>query len=374
MFEVTRVGDKNTGHDGYAAVPLIEGAKSFFINGKPIGLVGCKYEAHSTPNGGTHQDYIKEGASNFIVEGKAVGRVGDAVAEGGTIAEGASGFIVGNKGGQDYGIELGFPATEQVLSSRKDLTKVDEVILATPYIAENEGLIDRSNENDKKAWLELSKMLKFWLMGDAYELKDEDIKLGTAPIYTLSLDWDWALSYDRFFNAYEDLRENALSEAGCKELVNSLKKYGIWEDGGNFNFSLIDSKEWENYYFNLRSVDSTPIIPIFADGMAACLANHTIRVLAAGSVKAINDGIREISIVSLYFYINDRFQFFGEYDLKYWSKEKLDFFSFWSQDETYVNLKNSDFNFFRNKVCKGRDFLVLSSLYKVDKEYVFYAD
>ena len=113
-------------------------------------------------------------------------------------------------------------------------------ILATPYIAENEGLIDYSNENDKKAWLELSKMLKFWLMGDTYELKNEDVKSGTAPIYTLSLDWDWAFGYTRFKSSYNELQKEALNEAGRNILISRLKSESngkLWQDGGNFNFS-----------------------------------------------------------------------------------------------------------------------------------------
>lgn len=104
------------------------------------------------------------------------------------------------------------------------------------------------------------------------------------------------------------------------------------------------------------------------------LANHTIRALAEGTIKVLDDGIREITVTNLYFYIDDRFQFDGDYNLRYWSRKKSDYNSN-KIDDTYINLNNINFNNFREKFSKGRDFLVLSSLKKVDHTYnlKFYA-
>ena len=214
-------------------------------------------------------------------------------------------------------------------------------------------------------------MLKFWLMGDTYELKNEDVKSGTAPIYTLSLDWDWAFGYTRFKSSYNELQKEALNEAGRNILISRLKSESngkLWQDGGNFNFSEKSKEDWSKYYFNLREVGVLAFDFNVIDGMTAVLANHTIRALAEGTIKVLDDGIREITVTNLYFYIDDRFQFEGEYNLRYWSKEKLDY-RFYSSDTIYVNLNNTDFNVFRKKFSKGRDFLVLSSLKKVDHTY-----
>lgn len=73
---------------------------------------------------------------------------------------------------------------------------------------------------------------------------------------------------------------------------------------------------------------------------------------------------RKISVNSLYFYVNDGFQFLGKYNLFYWSKVNLDF-SFYSLQENYINLTNDNFHKFRQRLGKGRDYLVLSKLSKI---------
>lgn len=90
MPAITRVGDKCTGHDNCPAVPLAEGVAKVRVNGKPIGVVGCAYQAHSCNVHTTHTPHIIQGSSKVRVNGIPVARVGDAVDCGGTVAEGSS--------------------------------------------------------------------------------------------------------------------------------------------------------------------------------------------------------------------------------------------------------------------------------------------
>lgn len=46
----------------------------------------------------------------------------------------------------------------------------------------------------------------------------------------------------------------------------------MWENGGAFDFSLKEPKEWEKYYFNYQPVQA--IDGPYADGVAARLATH----------------------------------------------------------------------------------------------------
>lgn len=370
MPGVTRVGDKCTGHDGYEPKPLIEGSKTFKVDGRFVGLVGCHYEEHSKPNADTHQDYIAEGAPSVFIEGKPVARIGDKVSNGGTVAEGSTTFIIGNKGGQDYGISIGYPIAHQLTKALYKLTPIDEVILELPAIAENEAKTDCDNENDKLGWMELAQMLRFWLMGNEYKITATDIDNGTAPIYILRLDWDWCMSYARFSISVNTLKLDALSHNGKQELIKNLKKLKIWNTGGDFDFSEYQPKDWEKYYFNYITVPAMELP--YADGMVACLAAHSIKVLASGSVDVNQDGSRTISVKALFFYVHDIFQFEDANDnLRYWSRKLLDYCSYeWQEkDDSYVNLWNSNLNDFRSKYRKGRDFLVLSKLHR-DELYV----
>ncbi|MCU6222774.1 hypothetical protein KWI06_23800, partial [Enterobacter cloacae] len=146
-----------------------------------------------------------------------------------------------------------------------------------------------------------------------------------------------------------------------QELIKNLQKLKEWGTGGNFDFTVHEPKDWEKYYFNYIAVNLVPIPPV--NGMLACLANHTIRALAKGSIKICDNGVREITVNELYFYVHDLFQFEGDADLRYWSKKQLDYTTAtFSKD--YINLQNAHMREFRDKFNIGHDFLVLSKLFR----------
>lgn len=96
MPQATRLGDTNTGHDLCPPVPLIEGSPDVFINGRPAGRVGDKYEPHACPVHPTHIGTIAEGAPHVFINGMPAGRIGDAVDCGGQVAEGSENVNIGN--------------------------------------------------------------------------------------------------------------------------------------------------------------------------------------------------------------------------------------------------------------------------------------
>lgn len=76
MAKATRKGDRSTGHDACSPVPLSEGSSDVFIDGKPAGRVGDKYETHGCITHPSHQDYIAEGSSTVFINGKKAGARG----------------------------------------------------------------------------------------------------------------------------------------------------------------------------------------------------------------------------------------------------------------------------------------------------------
>lgn len=90
MPAVTRVGDKCSGHDACASVPLVEGSPNVFINGQPAGRINDQYQSHGCMAHGAHQDKIAKGSSTVFVNGRPIGRTGDSVTLSGTVAEGSS--------------------------------------------------------------------------------------------------------------------------------------------------------------------------------------------------------------------------------------------------------------------------------------------
>lgn len=89
MPAVTRLNDKNTGHDLCPAVPLVQGSPNVFANGLPAGRVGDKYQSHGCLSHTPHQDNISAGSATVFVNGIPWGRIGDAVSIGGTVAQGS---------------------------------------------------------------------------------------------------------------------------------------------------------------------------------------------------------------------------------------------------------------------------------------------
>lgn len=377
MPAITRQGDTCTGHDDCPPSSLVGCESNVLIDGKPVGVVGSTYAPHGCDVHDPHSDVIASGSSTVFVNGKPVGRVGDAVSIGGTVASGSPTVTVDSLGPDD--IVNFVKCTNNYIDNVNNLSEVDEVIFALPQIAKMEALRDCDNEDDKIGWLELSKMLAKWLGNKGYTLNPSDIYSGNIPIFTLSMNLDWFMSYPVFSTSYHVFKLDALSYNGQQELIKNLQKLKEWGTGGNFDFTVHEPKDWEKYYFNYivvkQSGQPSETFPfVKEDGMSACLATHSIRALAKGTIKICDNGDREIIVSELYFYVHDLFQFEGdEYiGLRYWSKKHLDFSFFQPNDnikEDYIFLNNHDFRNFRDKFNIGHDFLVLSKLFRC-KEYV----
>jgi uncharacterized Zn-binding protein involved in type VI secretion len=95
MPSVTRLGDKNTGHDACPAVPLAGASGDVFVNGKGAGRVGDPYAAHACVDHPSHVGNISSGSSSVNIDGIPAGRIGDSVSCGGSVAEGSPNVFVG---------------------------------------------------------------------------------------------------------------------------------------------------------------------------------------------------------------------------------------------------------------------------------------
>jgi uncharacterized Zn-binding protein involved in type VI secretion len=91
--KITRLADKNTGHQCWNPVPLMFGSETVIVNGKKVGRVGDQYLEHCC-FGDCHQDAITEGSATVFANGLAVGRIGDKTGAA-FVAEGSDNVIVG---------------------------------------------------------------------------------------------------------------------------------------------------------------------------------------------------------------------------------------------------------------------------------------
>lgn len=95
MAGATRLGDKSTGHDGCAAVPLVTASTNVNINGKGAGRITDEYDSHGCIVHASHQDSINAGSSTVFINGMKAARIGDTVTIGGSVAEGSENVFIG---------------------------------------------------------------------------------------------------------------------------------------------------------------------------------------------------------------------------------------------------------------------------------------
>lgn len=95
MPNVTRVGDKDTGHDACPPRGLAGHSPNVFANGIAVGRVGDSYPAHGCPAHAPHGGVIASGSASVFINGIPAGRVGDPVSCGGSVAQGSPNVFMG---------------------------------------------------------------------------------------------------------------------------------------------------------------------------------------------------------------------------------------------------------------------------------------
>jgi uncharacterized Zn-binding protein involved in type VI secretion len=97
MPGLTRLGDKDTGHDSCAPRALITGSSDVIVNDKPAGRANeDTYAMHSCSDHSPHSAVISSGSPDVFINDKPAARIGDPVScnSSDTVAEGSSDVIV----------------------------------------------------------------------------------------------------------------------------------------------------------------------------------------------------------------------------------------------------------------------------------------
>ena len=94
MPAVARLGDKDTGHDGFPPRACDSASSDVFAGGIAIHCQGDHWPTHRSGKS-SHDAVTVGGSSTVFVNGKPIARVGDAISCGGTIAEGSPTVFAG---------------------------------------------------------------------------------------------------------------------------------------------------------------------------------------------------------------------------------------------------------------------------------------
>ena len=361
MPAITRKGDKSTGHDGCAPVEAVEGANNFLVNGKPVVLVGDKYASHGCLVHSPHQGQLAEGSPSFFVNGKPVGRVGDPISCGGTVAEGASNFIVGNGNEQ---LRNKFMCEHNEILTRYTRKRDDDIFFCLPLIADAMG--NKANEKDRIGWHYLRDMFYKWLAGKANDVPQNN----PNPFW---VDIDWVLRYfpKEFLTITFPLK--AKTDKAIRSLNIILAREGYFEKR-NKEFDFINSpwQEWEKYYYQRFDVEERHLVEI---GIIAALATFTFRFLPKGKIEYLGENQYKVTLEQVAIFVHDLFNFdgaatsWGDF-LGYWScEEKNVKYESITKDETYIRMSDARFRDFREYNKIGNDFLVLSKTKLIDNFY-----
>ena len=350
MPPITRKGDKSTGHDLCPAVEAVSGESRFLVNGRPVVTVGDAYAPHGCEAHGVHQGTLAGGSPAFLVNGRQVGRVGDPISCGGTVAEGAGNFIVGN-GNEQKRNEALCKRNEAV--TRYTRSRDDDIFYCLPLIAEAVG--NRQNERDRQGWHYLRDMFYKWLAGEA----NDNPQNNPSPFW---VDIDWVLNYEgvnAIFTAI--LPQKAIHERAIISLNTILKRENFFIEK-NLKFDFINSswQLWQSYYYQHYAVDV--LQTSLGSGLHACLAAFSFRILPKGKIEYKGNNQYIVTIEQTAGFVHDLFNFGGEDQfLGYWScVEKKIKYEPLTKNDTYMTMSNSKFNSFREHTKYGNDFLVLS--------------
>ncbi len=361
MPAITRKGDKSTGHDGCAPVEAVEGANNFLVNGKPVVLVGDKYASHGCLVHSPHQGQLAEGSPSFFVNGKPVGRVGDPISCGGTVAEGASNFIVGN-GNEQLRNKLMCEHNE--ILTRYTRKRDDDIFFCLPLIADAMG--NKANEKDRIGWHYLRDMFYKWLAGEA----NTDAKKDPSPFWG---DIDWVLSFSLILKWENDFPEWVIKKEATDQLSVILAREGyLTKQDCEFDFINSNWTEWEKFYYQRYNVGFQETG--MGTGLFACLGKFNIRFLPKGKIKYSGENEYEITIEQVAGFVYGTFNFSEDDNwlgLGYWSCEEKDVSLLPGIINKYVKMENSKFNTFREQNKIGNDFLVLSQPKLIDNFKIF---
>lgn len=362
MPGLTRVGDLESGHDGYEPVRLATGSPNVFINGRRAGRVGDVYEAH-----GGHRDVITSGSPSIFINGRPAARIGDSVAPAGSFPRGTR--AAGDAGGAaQEGSETVLTVTmdqyeramllsywnrvANILPKNPDET--EKTILALPEIAEAEAGRAAQVINIQ-GWSYLSAMFRKWLAGNASDDKD-----AVEPFY---VSMNWVLSFPRAREDLQDLENRLFNEPAKVTLAEEIISMMNGKD--RMEFDLFTKKPIGKLYF--QSAPSDPdllkmiILGSFgaANGIDAALARFSFRALASGTIEKIGPGEYEITVTKAGAVLWDQFDFKGEQPLGVWNRKTKQFASLGMG----VYLNNAAFRKFSADRGIGQDFFVSSDVH-----------
>lgn len=364
MPAISRKGDKSTGHDKCPGVEAVEGADDFLVKGMPVVLEGYKYAPHGCENHQIHQGTLAGGSPAFTIHGRAVGRIGDPISCGGTIAEGASFFRVGN--GNEQKVNKAICKRNEAVTRYKR-SRDEDIFYCLPAIAEHYGNNDFF-EKDKKGWFYLRDMFYKWLSGNA----NTDAKSNPNPFW---VDIDWVLDFfiaETIWNTYIPLY--VVNEHAIESLISILTRNEyLTKQNKEFDFINTPWQMWQPYYHQHIALNG--VIGGLLSGLYAALGEFTIRFLTKGQIEYLGNSQYKLIINQVAGFVYDLFNFEGDQGFGYWScKKKQINIDKDKYDDTFKEISNAKFREFREHNELGNDFLVLSQPKIIDNfsQFIYY--
>lgn len=175
--------------------------------------------------------------------------------------------------------------------------------------------------------------------------------------------WHFFMGDDYIDEVKNDLIDNLFNTKAQDQLRFELRKIKKFDNQINdFDFTAEDPLMWKKVAYQSRSLNFYWHPSAIFKPQYWALGDFSMQALPKGTVIPLDGGGYRICVSEVYLHLHDTFNFAGSAPLAVWDTKNKKFPSLsWSM----MKLANSDFTGFRDKHGYGKDFTVLSPLYKV---------
>ncbi|OYQ33267.1 hypothetical protein CHU92_12805 [Flavobacterium cyanobacteriorum] len=268
---------------------------------------------------------------------------------------------------------------ETYVSSSKDLLIRDQEILKVHYVI----LIPLIMKTKK--WVIATKSQEDWFLHKGTKYPWE-----SNPRLNYYRFKDWALTFKRFQERYDEKKNVWKSEASINQLKKEISK--MIKDGHaekpraskkitRFGTSITDGtlvehkispaelKEpivaeiplFDKYYFTSYVYEESKLFAEI-DDFYASIANCTVRFCAKGILEYVNENEIRATITELGIYIRDGFDFVGSQSLGFWSYKEMNVSNSILSNGSYIGINNEDYKKYRADTGMGQDFYTYSTI------------
>lgn len=175
--------------------------------------------------------------------------------------------------------------------------------------------------------------------------------------------WSYFMDDEYIQPIKDDLIANLFNDAGLRSLQDELFKKNLFgNEEVDFDFTTEDPLMWNRVSWQHRTVNLRGFREAITNPRYWTMGDFSLHALPKGRVIPLKGGGHRILITDVYLFIHDTFNFSGFEVLGGWEMKGMKFPALTLPLTIFFN---SDFRDFQEKYNYGKNFTVLSPLYRI---------